>query len=711
MNNHYRPKLTLSNNLNATSVSVSLAKVEAEEVIREKEVKTLQEYGNRNYQQALETIGAITEALQEDFSEDISPISVRTMQLLAGDPLLQFVFAEHKEDERAYSPAFNFSEVRQTLNAPTLYLRHLTYGLNEIRTLHPKEELFTWQMKGKDLAVKQEQKTLYLYAKVSKQTAERGAFKHLGQGEWLLSESPQKHTDSHLFLLVGILSSANPQRLFTPCYGFTEVLPGRVTTDKIVSADGRTYFDLINNIISGRISFIDRAGNTKELSTAFAEIEANDYLRKHLKGTTNIAGGLVLASLMGVKGSDELVKSYINGMKDNRPAFAAGVQNFGEPNESRNVEIWQDGNARFGMLSIDNRTGESIASFKKGEETLLRLGGGQSDLAQLSTASHYEDSIRLSKDTFSLSLITEQKGASKTLRLGSIVARQAGYHSVTIPAITYHLGSSVDSRRPTFSASATFRLKSSTGRVSRIDRGDYSFSYEGLPTSRYRHSKTLYTERLLDGIYLSQGERLYVEVEVFGVCVNGTGNISFEVVSESPIAVSYNNTGIKEVVLSDKGLSIFYDFQRLFYLQKEGYPFLTIKGTTNMGGILASGYVNTRHTSGASKNYHASNGDVYPTYPISRTFGYYAKNPQNPDEDNIICHSFGGTWCYRIVFKTPLPTTSYIVQITPVMQADTTSEFAPNFGIMNDTAQGFQVNCGAWVGKCDFMFTIIGNNY
>jgi hypothetical protein len=30
-------------------------------------------------------------------------------------------------------------------------------------------------------------------------------------------------------------------------YGFTEILPGQITTDKIVSGDGNSYFDLVNN--------------------------------------------------------------------------------------------------------------------------------------------------------------------------------------------------------------------------------------------------------------------------------------------------------------------------------------------------------------------------------------------------------------------------------------------------------------------------------
>ena len=52
-------------------------------------------------------------------------------------------------------------------------------------------------------------------------------------------------------------SEQNEERSFVTLYGFTEVLPSRITTDKIVSTDGSTYFDLVENVIAGRINFKD----------------------------------------------------------------------------------------------------------------------------------------------------------------------------------------------------------------------------------------------------------------------------------------------------------------------------------------------------------------------------------------------------------------------------------------------------------------------
>jgi hypothetical protein len=46
------------------------------------------------------------------------------------------------------------------------------------------------------------------------------------------------------------------ERSYISLYGFTEILPGRITTDKIISADGQTYFDLAQSEIGGKIKFL-----------------------------------------------------------------------------------------------------------------------------------------------------------------------------------------------------------------------------------------------------------------------------------------------------------------------------------------------------------------------------------------------------------------------------------------------------------------------
>lgn len=59
-------------------------------------------------------------------------------------------------------------------------------------------------------------------------------------------------------LLLGVLNSEyDEQRSYVSLYGFTEILPARITTDRIVSADGKTFFDLAAGKIGGFIDFQD----------------------------------------------------------------------------------------------------------------------------------------------------------------------------------------------------------------------------------------------------------------------------------------------------------------------------------------------------------------------------------------------------------------------------------------------------------------------
>lgn len=63
----------------------------------------------------------------------------------------------------------------------------------------------------------------------------------------MLKESPVgfESDAANYHLLVGVLNSEyDGDRSFAPLYGFSEVLPGRITTDRVATSDGRSFFDL-----------------------------------------------------------------------------------------------------------------------------------------------------------------------------------------------------------------------------------------------------------------------------------------------------------------------------------------------------------------------------------------------------------------------------------------------------------------------------------
>ncbi len=91
-------------------------------------------------------------------------------------------------------------------------------------------------------------KPYYVYMRVSGES-----------GTFIVSETPKDLTAGSIrYLLLGILDSEQfGNRSWCPLYGYTEITPGRIRVNKIISSDGKTYFDLQNNEIGGRINFKD----------------------------------------------------------------------------------------------------------------------------------------------------------------------------------------------------------------------------------------------------------------------------------------------------------------------------------------------------------------------------------------------------------------------------------------------------------------------
>lgn len=70
---------------------------------------------------------------------------------------------------------------------------------------------------------------------------------------------------------------------------------------------------------------------------------SNGYLSDALKMSTEINGGLLLSSVIGARDANSQVRTYMNGLAGNTIAFAAGVSNFGQANETREFEVNREG--------------------------------------------------------------------------------------------------------------------------------------------------------------------------------------------------------------------------------------------------------------------------------------------------------------------------------------------------------------------------------
>ena len=306
INKPHSPVIELSNTTVSGSVSSTLNDLKSEEVIVDDLHRDAIQFTKRRFRDAKETISMLEEALLDNFTNSINPIAVQTMSMLVGDESLQFRFVNSKTNPVPVTHRIVYDNETKQLTAAAGIIQHMTLGINTVSASHKVSEYKFWDMTAYTSAVLDDgKKKYYLYAKVSK-TAQTGVF--------TLSENAIKleGVSGFYHLLVGVLNSEyNEERSFVTLYGFTEILPGRITTDKIVSTDGNTYFDLLKGIISGQIKFKSGSSGLYELD----EWEAVNGLITQAQNTANAA----VESAKNANPAVGNLNDYVDG------AFADGI--------------------------------------------------------------------------------------------------------------------------------------------------------------------------------------------------------------------------------------------------------------------------------------------------------------------------------------------------------------------------------------------------
>lgn len=269
----YTPTIELSNSVSGSSVTSKLREIDNQDVVIDDTKKSILQFTKRRFRDAQETLGMLEKSLL-NFSSSVNPITVQTMAMLVGDESLQFRFIESKENLTVDADwQVTYDNTTKQLHCPHGYLQHMTLGISSISSSHGASEYKVWEM-GEYLSpvLVEGEKKYYLYAKVSREDT-------TAKGSFFLSENAidMDDVDGYYHLLVGVLNSElDEERSYVDLYGYTEVLPGRITTDRIVSVDGNTYFDVLNGVISGKIKF-------KSGSSGLYELDEWDDVNKSIK--------------------------------------------------------------------------------------------------------------------------------------------------------------------------------------------------------------------------------------------------------------------------------------------------------------------------------------------------------------------------------------------------------------------------------------------
>lgn len=251
INNPYAPELTLSNESVKGGLSSRLSELGGQQAHVLNQAYALERYTKRSFRDAKETMEMIAAAAIGQFTEGISPITVQTMQMLVGDESLQFRYVNAKTNPQPAPAGISYNQSTRKLICNAGIIQHMTLGIDALSNLHADSEYRFWDITrfespylGDALA----EKKYYLYAKCSKADSGETGYQ---TAEYVLSETAisMNSVTGYWHLLIGILNSEyDGERSFVTLFGFTEILPGRITTDKIVSSDGTTYWDLVQKI-------------------------------------------------------------------------------------------------------------------------------------------------------------------------------------------------------------------------------------------------------------------------------------------------------------------------------------------------------------------------------------------------------------------------------------------------------------------------------
>ena len=239
INTPHSPEIELSNAPVSSSFGTTLKALESAAVAVDEKHREALQYSKRRFRDAQETAEMIGAALSDRFTNAISPAAVQTMSLLVGDESLQFRFVGSRTNPTAVPHVVTYNAKTKTVNAASGILQHLTLGIRTVSAKHSPSEYRFWDVAAFTSGrLDDAAKKYYLYVR---------APRNGNRAEFVLKESPVgfESDAANYHLLVGVLNSEyDGDRSFAPLYGFSEVLPGRITTDRVATSDGRSFFDL-----------------------------------------------------------------------------------------------------------------------------------------------------------------------------------------------------------------------------------------------------------------------------------------------------------------------------------------------------------------------------------------------------------------------------------------------------------------------------------
>lgn len=267
------------------------------ELNRRTEEKKIEDYKQQLIRYSQRSMTQVYETMQQVnnyFSGEMQ--SIQAMQQVTGSESLQFVFSDNIDfdplrnpvcwyDNTAVPPCFRVKMYED--DSLYFYVKHMTLGITAISSAAATDKArLVWRLTNQRAAWQNPDMGM-AYLECSKTFVD-------GIGEARLLITDQKmdiNGDAFYYLLLGFINKPNErgERSFAQMYSYTEILPGRITTDRIVSQDGGTYFDLANGEIGGKINFRDSVmTETILIKDGEVDAEGKPYYIGGISGEPNL---------------------------------------------------------------------------------------------------------------------------------------------------------------------------------------------------------------------------------------------------------------------------------------------------------------------------------------------------------------------------------------------------------------------------------------
>lgn len=209
----------------------------------------------RNWKASQEVLANVFDPEGHYYSEKIKPLSIETTMLATGARSQQFVL-----QNTMFEP--NYEGNPNTVKVVGGTLVHYTIA----------ETVKSWQLNTATFSNLVSGTVYYIYARCQK----------TGTAGNIVFDTVQRAVDgdpTYYYFLIGSLSSVitdtngnRPARLIALTYGATTINGRFITTGRIQSVDGQTYFDLDAGEIGGNIKFVSTDGSIKDVSDLEAMI-------------------------------------------------------------------------------------------------------------------------------------------------------------------------------------------------------------------------------------------------------------------------------------------------------------------------------------------------------------------------------------------------------------------------------------------------------